>query len=295
MRACYDTLDHQRIIERYQQGDSLRELAKEFSASKALILKVLRSHNAPIRRRGGYNQKRYEKMETKYDTLDHQLVIKDYPEKSTRDIAKKFGISTGLVIKVLRAYNVPMRPQGGYNRKKPIERDSKFKEQAIHLYFNEKCSLAECGRRLGITAYHLAKLIKDWGLPLRKKGKGTHKWEKLDADKVVHLYTKKMQSTADIAHTFHVSPAVIVQVLKSKSIERRTTTQLHTLIREKEEVETKLPKVAIVTNTSLPDISIKEKILNMREQENAKIQDIATTLAISTVDVYSVLRDAGTL
>ena len=293
MRARYDTLDHQRIIKGYQ-GNSVRELATEFGASKALILKVLRLHNVTIRPRGGFNRKKDTTMPTKFDTLDHQSIIKGYQEKSIRELAKRFGVSTGLIMKVLKSHNIPMRPKGGFNRENSIKNNPKFKAKAIQLYFDEKFNLAECGRRLGITGNHLAKLIQGWGLPIRKAGESSHKWERLDADKIVHLYTKDLKSTAKIALLYHVSPAVIVQVLKSKSIERRTTSQLHELIREKQKTD-KLPEVLIPTHADLSDLSLKEKILSMREKQNAKIQDIASTLGISTLDVYSVLRDAGTL
>ena len=289
----YDTLDHQSIIKGYQKK-STRVLAKEFGVSTGLIIKVLRLHNVPMRPQGGTNQKRNKIIGTRYDTLDHQSIIKGYQKKSTRVLAKEFSVSTGLILKVLRLHNVPIRPRGGPNQKDCIKNNTKFKAKAIHLYFNEKLNLAECGRRLGVTGSYLSILMQKWDLPRRKSDESAHKWQRLDADKIVHLYTKKMQSTANIARLFDVSPAVIVQVLKSKSIKRRTPSQLQELIRENQKIDN-LPKVVIVTDSDLSDISIEEKILSMREKQNAKIQDIATTLDISTVDVFSVLRNAGTL
>ena len=233
-------------------------------------------------------------MPTKYETLDHQRIIERYKEKSLRDLAIEFGVSGGLITKVLKSYNVPRRSVGGrFNQKGGMHTDAKLKANVKRLYWDEALSLAECGKRLGISGGYVSQLMKRWGIPSRKATRKPINKVEIAADKVVRLYTVKYLTVAEIAMRNNVSKTVINKVLESEGVSRRTPAERKVLI-EKLRNADKSPKTVLVV-PDLPDTSIADQILILREQQNAKIQDIAAALDMLTVDVFHVIRGAGVL
>ena len=160
------------------------------------------------------------------------------------------------------------------------------------LYWEEELSTAECGKRLGITGSYVSNLMKGWGIPARKGShKNYKKMKSLNADVIVEMYVEKHLTLAFIARHFDVTSPTISKVLIAQGVPRRTPAEQIALIEKRRNAD-KSPKTVLVV-PDLPDTSIADQILGMREQQNAKIQDIAAVLDVSTVDVFNVIRGAG--
>ena len=77
------------------------------------------------------------------------------------EIARKFGYSTcGPIARIFKKY--------GWNARRSVVLDGIDFKSIYELYFNEKLSLSEIGRRLGLTRYTLLKSFKKKGWKTRK-------------------------------------------------------------------------------------------------------------------------------
>ena len=236
----------------------------------------------------------------KVEALDHDRVIEMYvvEKKSLQAIADDFGVSTSPILTILDMHQVPRRTRSESQRHRPrIWRNPVCKADLIRLYCEEGLSLAVCAERLRSTVDWLQQLMEQWGIPRRKPWMLNCKWTQLDADKIVRLYAEEELTLKEIAWRYDVSETIIIKVLKHRGVPRRTASEAKVLAhkrrREKAAAEHKPECVEVA---GVPDnASIESQIVSMRQDQNAKVQDIAASLNIETVNVFQVLQRAGLL
>lgn len=175
------------------------------------------------------------------------------------------------------------------------------------LYVDQKKSLRETARILGSTVGTIKDRMKENGLNIRSKSEGqkliggsraTRKRIDIDLSKIVRMYFEQELSLTEVGKRFGVSQAPIRERLISAGYKlrpprkRKTIPELSTA--GVQSVEARLQKLDAPKQIDLSRVpvgSLKDRIIFMRDTLNAKIQDIAHTLEISTVEVYQTITD----
>lgn len=96
-------LDDASIVERYQGGESSKEIAKSFGCSQSTILKRLKKHGIPLTKRPS---------KSKYTWPSNEQLIALYRTQSLIQIAASVGCSIGSVAARLQRLGVAMRQRG---------------------------------------------------------------------------------------------------------------------------------------------------------------------------------------
>ena len=236
----------------------------------------------------------------KSDTLDHPLVIRMYVDekKGANTIAKALGTHPSKIYDILKEHNIPRRSRSEAQRLRnypSLANDERLKPIVVRLYCDEGLTLIKVGKRLGVSGAAVRNWMEQWGIPRRKKPNNNPKWTQLPADEVVRLYVDEQISLQEVAHRFNVSSPVIKRVLEHRGVPRRTPSEAKAVYWERQKEKASAELIPETVSVESADAPIEDQILRLRQDKNAKIQDIAHTLNLPTVDVFDVLKSAGVL
>ena len=163
------------------------------------------------------------------------LLIRKYLEenKTLREIGKELGVTHERVRQLLKRLRIKRKNRGRLSKTDVVN----F-EEVLKLYEHRKLPLAEIGRRCGVSAYTIAKVLKNNGVKLRRRGWIVVRRRKFflnDEDKEVlrKMYLERKMSTQKIARRFGVSPITVYRKLKEMGVPTRWWLSLR--LRKKQE------------------------------------------------------------
>ena len=234
----------------------------------------------------------------------HEIAeILDCPVRVIYDRMKKNGMQR-------RSYSEAHKlrhAQKGRNRNDP---------EIVRLYFEEHLTLAEVGKRLGISFYTVRGRLIAMGYERRKGGRPrdplkprTCKFTDAELSEMKRLYCEAEQTLAEIAYRYDCSDVAVMTYLKQQGVRVRTVKEAQALRRKKEKARKESNGVSTETRTYTPpkragkvkgpypllpsEQVTPERILQLRTEEDLMIDDIAAVCSISNVEVYTILQEAG--
>ena len=216
-------------------------------------------------------------------------------KKSFRKIAKILGCSSATVANRLRENGLKTRSKSegqkliGAWRSSQMRIDLDLKE-IVRLYFEERLTTKEVGDRLGVSAGVVYRRLKDAGYQLR-----TLAMRRINVDiaELVRLYFEEHLSLMEISLRLDISPDPIRKRLVEAGYQLRTVREAKVLQWKKKKARQAAQSAPQqVDLASVPEGTIEDKILFLRDSQNAKVQDIAHTLKISPVAVYDVIMES---
>lgn len=238
---------------------------------------------------------------TKINTIDHDLAIHLYVEeqKSLKVVGKKLGVSPLVIKRIIKFYGFKIRSRSeNQTIRHKRERQEKFgceeeiKTKLTYLHHIKEFNLHRCAEELDTSYNTILRWMDKFGIKKRVNLSNPAKWEHLDAKEVIRLYTEEEKSMPQIGRIFGVSAPVVSRVLQHHNVPTRSISQAKAIWWEKKR-EKKLDKTVVL---DVPKhLSMHEQIVHLRKNKDARIQDIATTVGCSNVDVYETLEEANLL
>ena len=226
-------------------------------------------------------------------------------KKSQREIADILGCSRTVIARRMKGLGLTVRSKSDERKKRLIEVDL---SEIVRLYFEKRLSAREVGKRLGMSESTVAERLKKGGYQLRKAR--PPRFSDKDLSEIKRLYFEQEMTLVEIAARYNCPYRTFLRHLKAQGIQLRkprrkkreeTESPQHTQNyasktknewtppAEAREVARNNPKSFDLA--SVPEGTIEDKILFLRDSQNAKVQDIAHTLNISPVAVYDVIME----
>ena len=199
------------IVEKYEEGISSVDIAKEYYVSATTVLNVIKSEGIAVRKSGpqqGKDIDRYN-FKRKVSKEDHSTIAERYQKgESTPKLAKEFNVSRERICKILDGMNVE-------RRSKKISK--KEIEQVLSLYSMDHsvCSISE---EIGRSQSTIVSVLSDKGIEI-ERGRGVRKIKKEDYSELIRRY-KNGDKLKDIASTYSVKAPTIGQILKNLGVEK---------------------------------------------------------------------------
>ena len=206
-------------------------------------------------------------------------------------------------------------------------------EDIVRLYFQEHLTLGEVGTRLGVTgttvrtrliaAGYTPRSVKE-AQQLAEVGQFS-RFTDTDRAEMKRLYCEEEQSLAEIADRYNCSDVTVRAHLKEIGVRLRTYKEAWDLRRKKAEGKERKPKRKVEPRGKVsreppippeapartytppkrfgkvfepipllsPAQVTPERILQLREDEELTVDDIAVVCSLSRVDIYNILQKAG--
>jgi transposase len=190
--------EKKKVIEAYKDGKSGRKISKEFNISYQTVYDILKDKD--VDRRTIEDYKRDEKI----SESDKEDIVKRYTDgESSTAIAKRYSVSTGLVLSVLRDNKVKIRPV-------KIIPEKEY-DRIIDLYINKKYSTYKIAKEYEVHANTIYAILKKLDVKLRPK------WYKkimpTEYPKIMKRHGKG-DAVEDIAKDYDVTPNSIKSIIE---------------------------------------------------------------------------------
>lgn len=151
----------------------------------------------------------------------------------------------------------------------------------VHLYTIENQTLKEIAGQFPFSTRVVRRVLSEEDVPMRKatgrpetRLKRSLVWKQ--ADEVIRFYTESKLSVRAIAKHLGVSTQPILDILQVHNVRTRTLKEARPYRRDKYgSIDT-----------------IRERVIALRQQD-AKIQEIAVAMHLTTVEVYGMLEAAN--
>ena len=217
------------IADMYEvEGMTTKKIGEHFGANGNTIRSILASLGISCR------------TNKKEEVWEHAEQIADMyvaQRLSALKIAKHFNVSSGTILHILDALDIPRRT----NRKEEVWEQA---EKIADMYIQQRMSTRKIAKVYGCFWSVIVGILKSRGIPIRPtgwhlKGKSSPKrhaaWKY--AEEIGTLYQQEFMVITEIADLYGCSLCVIVNILKSLDIPRRTLSQSQYLRRKRERLK----------------------------------------------------------
>ena len=245
----------EKILELYNQGLEIKEIAKRLNISDTTIYKYIKElkEEGRIQKRKTLAKKDINKEET-LELYNSKMKVKE--------IAKKLNVS----VVTIRTYIKELKEEGKVQNNGKEER----KEEALELY-NQGLEIKEIAKRLNVTAVtintYIKELIEEGRIQERKDLKQRKKEEK--KEEVLRLYKQGIE-TKEIAKKLNLADSTIHRYIRELEEEGR--------VEERKSVRKSIK------------IERKEKVLELYNQ-GIEVKEIAMRLKVSPATVYKYIEE----
>ncbi|MCY3722562.1 MAG: hypothetical protein OXG97_10110 [Candidatus Poribacteria bacterium] len=262
----------------YDEEKSSIEIAKIFDCSPATIRNWMKKHNLPRR-----PKKEAHKNQTGPPGIDIDLdeLVRLYFEKQLPLAvigAQKGTSGTTIRSKLLKA---------GYTLRSDRIRSSKFTDTDVsemeRLYLEEELALQMIAERFKCTAVTVGTQLKKRGIRLRNPKQAQvlrQKKEKAGVEESV--------KSAKVGKSDSVEKTPLPNSQTSELPNSQTFSKTYTPPKRFGKVFEPIPLIP-------PEEVTPERILQLRQQDDLTLDDIAAVCSLSTVDVYNILIENGSL
>lgn len=246
-----------------------------------------------------------------------------HEKKSAPEIAKVFDCGPTLIYTYMKKNGMQRRSKSESQKIRYNDRMyDKTKSESglaemVRLYFEEYLSLAEVGKRLGVSHDTVRERLRTAGYQTRKRSESRHLrksrgriFTEAELSQMKRLYCEEELSAAAIASILNCSDLIIRTHLKQQGVQLRTAKEAQALRRKKEAERKRLAKEEAAQGGHCPvsasleihhipaDRIPKEqitpaRILQLRNEENLTIDAIAERCSLSNLEVYKILQEMG--
>ena len=138
---------------------------------------------------------------------------------STIQIGKRCGLTRNRVLYLMIKFSIPRRTLKEAHKKFLIPKKELFK-----LYWEDKLTQEQIGKRYGLQRYHIHYLMEQFSIPRRNPSKA-HQKLFISKQKLHNLYWDKGLSTIKIAKKYNVNEVTIFKRMCDYKIPRRNNSE----------------------------------------------------------------------
>ena len=158
-------------------------------------------------------------------------------------------------------------------------------DEIIRLYFDEKMSIENIGKRFGVSPTPIRDRLLSQGYELRPSYWKAHQTRRAmftesEQAEMVELHVEKELSSDAIAAIFRTSGVTVQKYLKKAGV-LRTRKEAQALRKQKKRVD-----LRPLEPTESPE---PENVLRLRSEEHLKIDEIAERTGLSRVEVFRII------
>ncbi|MDE0042661.1 MAG: hypothetical protein OXT74_11545 [Candidatus Poribacteria bacterium] len=240
--------------------------------------------------------------------IDQIKYLYYHEKKSVPEIAAIFGCSPAPIYARMQENGMQRRSYSEAHKLRCAQNVLDLDlEEIVRLYFEERLTIADVGKRLGVSSYTVQKRLIAAGYKPRKKSPCKPRRSRFtdgDISEMKRLYCEGKQSLAKIARQYDCADITVMTHLKRQGVQLRTLKEARALRRKKTEQK---PEDKTRTHTPpkrlgkvfepiplLPEAEVTpERILQLYREDRLLIDDIAVVCSLSNVEVYNILKEAG--
>jgi transposase len=187
-----------KVVERYKEGMSGRKISKEFGISYQTVYDLLKGEKVDRRKLDDY------KRSKKISDDEEKNIVQAYKDgESSTSLAKKYSVSVGLILGLLKGNDVKIRPV-------KLIKEKEY-DNIIDLYVNQKLSTYKIAEKYGVHANTIYAILKKLDVKLRPK------WYKKIMPNEYHKILRRFkdgEAVEDIAKDYDVTPNSIKSILE---------------------------------------------------------------------------------
>jgi transposase len=187
-----------KVVERYKEGMSGRKISKEFGISYQTVYDLLKDEKVDRRKLDDY------KRSKKISDDEEKNIVQAYKDgESSTSLAKKYSVSVGLILGLLKGNDVKIRPV-------KLIKEKEY-DNIIDLYVNQKLSTYKIAEKYGVHANTIYAILKKLDVKLRPK------WYKKIMPTEYHKILRRFkdgEAVEDIAKDYDVTPNSIKSILE---------------------------------------------------------------------------------
>lgn len=267
----------------YDEEKSSIEIAKIFDCSPATIRNWMKKHNLPRR-----PKKEAHKNQTGPLSIDIDIdeLVRLYFEKQLPLAvigAQKGTSGTTIRSKLLKA---------GYTLRSDRIRSSKFTDTDVsemeRLYLEEELALQTIAERFKCTAVTVGTRLKKRGIRLRNPKQAQGLRQKKENPDFSAAGVEKSVKSAKVGKSDSVEKTPLPNSQTSELPNSQTFSKTYTPPKRLGKVFEPIPLIP-------PEEVTPERILQLRQEDDLTLDDIAAVCSLSTVDVYNILIENGSL
>lgn len=198
----------------YMQGESTREIAKNFNVALSTITKTLKDTKVKLRNRGPSKGKT-EKI--KLSSEEKQKICQMYQEGlSITRISSRIGQSYFIVLKVLQSSNVKIRSAESYKTTYSVE-PTKIEE--ISRLWSEGLSVHQLSLTFNLSRRVIKKALLSKNIEVFHRKTSSKSGKKLSSEQIEQVVNlcKQGYPVDVIAQNFNVSESTVIRVIKSST------------------------------------------------------------------------------
>ena len=191
--------------------------------------------------------------------------------------------------------------------------------EIVKLYFEQQLTLLEIGKRMRVSGTTIRARLIEAGYSVRRRGKAqrkgfTGRFSDAEVAEMERLYCVELCACPEIASRFKCSAGTVRAKLIERGVQLRTYSEAYALRRKNQE-ETATPlrketngktrsprtytppkrlgKVFDPIPLLPPEQVTPERILQLWQEDELTLDDIAAICSLSRVDIYNILEKAG--
>ena len=223
-------------------------------------------------------------------------------QKSCYAIARHFGVVPTTIYRYMKQHGLQRRPLAEAQKLRHAKtRINPNIDEIVHLYFDEKLTLSEVGARIGVSRDTVWRRLLAAGYRCRNNTriKGTCMFTASDLTEIQRLYCKAGLSAHEIAGRYDCSSPTIRRHLKRQGVRLRTIPEAQALRRKHEQAKTADQHQGSVSrqlkefHPLSPEEVTPERVQQLRSKDNLTIDAIAEVCALTNLEVYNILQEAG--
>lgn len=210
MRALnrFGSEQEQEIARRYLAGEGTMELANEFQLSRKTIGRILERH--------GFSLRPKTELIDKLISEHAAQICSYYKEgKSTTELGDEYGVSANSIMKVLAAFDVPIRPAG-----ESLRSFTEDQEKKIGAQYAAGANATQIGKDYGVTPGTIYRVLKRQGVPIRAMGESQRSLDSVQEAEVCSRYAAG-ENTYSISDDYDISIVTVYKALHRGGVEIR--------------------------------------------------------------------------
>lgn len=252
--------------------------------------------------------------------IDRQQIEHLYyvEKKSAPEIAKIFGCNPWVIYEHMKKNRMHRRSYSEAHRTRYGNHKIDLSE-IIYLYFEKKLTLKAIGIRFDVSSEAIRTRLIEAGYTCRKRNKGSRpKFTDVEAAEMARLYHEEERFPAEIADHYNTHLSTILSTLRRVPGFRFRTRKEVWILRRKKETASKVSGATSHTETNgktgrtrtytppkrlgkvfdpipllPPEQVTPQRILQLRNEDELTLDDIAAICSMSRVDIYNILQETG--
>ena len=278
----------------YVEKKTLKEVASFFGCSVSPIKRFMDNNDLERRGRRGIQNIDIEKLKHLY-----------YVEKKTlRETAEILGCSVSPIKRFMDKNGLKRRTKSEIQKmfKAPIKLEIDI-DKAVKLYFGEHLTLAEVGKKMGVSGQIVGSILEGAGYKKRKPGETKHKkrpgkprFTPKQAEKIARLYIDSDLSMSKISERMGCSFGTVKKALLSLNIKLKIRNSgRKTIEKNKQNRMLRLQEIEMKRGGEPVDKKLvtPELVVKMKENDNLTIDCIAYKCHMTRMEVYKILNENG--